>query len=180
MDDPDFKLIDATGRGDKDAFESLVRRYQGPLLNFITRYVGDRSLAEDITQEVFLRVFRAAHRFEAKTKVSTWIFHIAYNQAMTELRRRKRHRNLFEAMNRSRDEVKEEAQTEPSECFELEEEILAAMGRLPENQRAALLLRVNEDLSYREIAEVLAVSVQSVESLLFRARTSLRRYLKEK
>lgn len=180
MVDPDSKLIDATGRGDQKAFESLVRRYQGPLLKFITRHIGDRSLAEDIAQEVFLRIFRAAHRFEAKTKVSTWIFHIAYNQTMTEMGRRKRHRNLCEAMSRSREEGEEEPLNSTAEHFDLAEEIMSALGGLPEKQRAALLLRVNEELSYCEIAEILGVSLQSVESLLFRARTSLKRYLHKK
>jgi RNA polymerase sigma-70 factor, ECF subfamily len=180
MDDPDLKLIHATARGDREAFESLVRRYQGPLLNFITRYMGDRFASEDILQEVFLRVFRAAHRFEPKTRVSSWIFHIAYNQAMTELGRRERLRRLREAVVKSGGEGEDASWSEPHQRLELEEEMLSALDRLPENQRAALLLRINEELSYREIADVLGVSVQSVESLLFRARTSLRNHLKRK
>lgn len=175
MSDPDLKLLEAIGRGDHDAFELLVKRYQGPLHNFIARYVGDRSLAEELAQEVFIRVFRAAGRFEAKTKASTWIFRIAYNLALTEIGRRRRYGNLCEAV--SRESSGGEPSTAPEERFELEEEIAAALARLPENQRAALLLRVNEDLSYREIGQILGVSVQSVESLLFRARTSLRRYM---
>jgi RNA polymerase sigma-70 factor (ECF subfamily) len=177
MVDPDLALLDAIGRGDNEAFELLVKRYQHPLLNFIARYVGDRSTAEDITQEVFLRVYRAAPQFEARTRVSTWIFHLAYNRALTEISRIKRDRNLFEAVSRSREEAGEETHDSPAEYREVEEEIMAALSRLPENQRAALLLRIEEELSYREIAAVLGVSVQSVESLLFRARTNLRRYL---
>lgn len=177
MADSDLELIVATGRGDTQAFELLVEKYQGPLLNFITRYVGDRSLAEDITQEVFFRIFRAAHRFEAKAKVSTWVFQIAYNQAMTEVGRRKRHRNLCHAVSQSREVEGKEPPTEPSEGVDLEDEIQAALDRLPENQRAALLLRAKEELSYLEIASVLGVSTHSVESLLFRARTNLKRFL---
>ncbi len=178
MTDPDFKLLDATGRGDHQAFELLVKRYQGPLHNFIARYVGDRFLAEEIAQEVFIRVYRAAGRFEAKTKVSTWIFRIAYNLSLTEISRRGRRRELCEAVKRQGGS--EEPFTAPAERYELEEEITAALGLLPENQRAALLLRVNEDLSYREIGDVLGVSIQSVESLLFRARTSLKRDLQDR
>jgi RNA polymerase sigma-70 factor (ECF subfamily) len=180
MLDPDLALVEATGRGDHQAFGSLVRRYQGPLLNFISRYLGDRCMAEDITQEVFLRIYRAAPRFQAKSKVSTWIFRIAYNQALTEIDRSRRQRNLREAVSQSRENAPDEHLTPPAERFELEQEITATLGRLPENQRAALLLRVNEELSYREIAAVLGVTVQSVESLLFRARTSLKRYLSKK
>jgi RNA polymerase sigma-70 factor (ECF subfamily) len=180
MVDPDSALIDAIGRGDHEAFESLVKKYQGPLLNFIARTIGDRSMAEDITQEVLLRIYHAAPRFQAKTKVSTWIFHIAYNQALTEIGRRKKRRNLWQALYRSREEAPEELLAEPLERYEQTEEIMVVLGGLPENQKAALLLRISENLSYREIAGILGVSVQSVESLLFRARTSLRRQLKKK
>jgi RNA polymerase sigma-70 factor, ECF subfamily len=176
MVDPDLELVEATGRGDHEAFESLVKRYQGPLLNFITRF-GVRSQAEDITQEVFLRIYRAAPRFQAKAKVSTWIFQTAYNQALTEIGRRKRQRNLNETLYQNREESAEGPLSGPIESYELEEEIMSVLGRLPDNQRAALLLRTNEGLSYQEIGVILGVSIQSVESLLFRARTSLKRYL---
>jgi RNA polymerase sigma-70 factor (ECF subfamily) len=176
MVDLDLALVDAVGRRDQEAFESLVKRYQSPLLNFITRYVGDRRIAEDLTQEVFLRIYRAAPRFQAKTKVSTWIFRIAYNQALTEIGRRRRHEDLREALCRRSKESAERPFSEPADRYELEEEIVPALDRLPDNQRAALLLRVNEELSYREIGDILGASVQSVESLLFRARTSLKRY----
>ncbi|MGC1404052.1 MAG: sigma-70 family RNA polymerase sigma factor [Thermodesulfobacteriota bacterium] len=179
MVDPDLDLVEATGRGDQEAFESLVKRYQGPLLNFITRF-GVQYHAEDITQEVFLRIYRAAPRFQARAKVSTWIFQIAYNQALTEIGRHNRQRNLNEALYQNREGSRQENLTGPAEPHLLEEEILSALGRLPDNQRAALLLRSNEGLSYREIGAVLEVSIQSVESLLFRARTNLKRYLGKK
>jgi len=177
MVDPDLALVDATGRGDLEAFESLVKRYQCPLLNFIARVLGDRAMAEDLTQEVFLRIYRAAPRFEARTKVSTWIFRIAYNLALNEMDRRRRQRDLCKALRRNREESTQESITHPAERYELEEEIMAALGRLSGNQRAALLLRVNEGLSYREIGEVLGTGIQSVESLLFRARKNLRQSL---
>lgn len=180
MVDPDLQLVDATGRGDQEVFEALVVKYQGPLLNFIARYTGDRFIAEDITQEVFIRIYRAAPRFQPRTKVSTWVFSIACNQALTEMDRRRRRRSLCEAVSRSRDGGYDETGVSPAERFELEEEIMSALGRLPDNQRAALLLRVNEELSYREIADVLGMTIESVESLLFRARTTLKRHLDRK
>lgn len=179
MVDPDLELVEATGRGDHGAFESLVKRYQGPLLNFITRF-GVQSQAEDITQEVFLRIYRAAPRFQAKAKVSTWIFQITYNQALTEIGRRKRQRNLNETLYQNREESAEEQLSRHTESYEFEQEIMSVLGRLPDNQRAALLLRTNEGLSYREIGDILGVSIQSVESLIFRARTSLKRYFKRR
>lgn len=177
MVDPDAALIEASGRGDWKAFESLVKRYQNPLLSFTTRYLGDRAAAEDVIQEVFLRIYRAAPRFEAKTKVSTWVFRIAYNVLLTEVDRRRRQQNLCDALSRNREEAGQGPFNESSEALELEEEITSALATLPDNQKAALLLRINEEISYREIGEVLGVSVQSVESLLFRARKSLRESL---
>jgi len=177
MDDPDLALVNAAGRGDVDAFESLVRRYQCPLINFIARTLGDRGAAEDLAQEVFLRVYRAASRFEARTRVSTWVFRIAYNLAMTELDRRKRRRTLAEALHRNGEAVSREAFAGPGEDREFQEEIASALDGLPGNQRAVLLLRLHQDLSYREIAEILGTSVGSVESLLFRARKTLRESL---
>jgi RNA polymerase sigma-70 factor (ECF subfamily) len=179
MDDPDLELVEATGRGNHEAFESLVKRYQKPLLNFVTRF-ADRTIAEDITQEVFLRIYRAAPRFQAKAKVSTWIFQIAYNQALTEIGRRKRQRNLNETLPENKGENVRGTLSGNTERYEIEEEIMSVLGRLPDNQRAALLLRTNEGLSYREIGEILGISIQSVESLIFRARTSLKRYLNRK
>jgi RNA polymerase sigma-70 factor, ECF subfamily len=175
MDDPDLALIEDTGRGNPEAFEALVRRYQGPLVNFIARLIRDRYLAEDLTQEVFLRVYRAAPRFQARAKVSTWIFQIAYNLALTEIGRSRRQQRLREALSRGGQEAAEEPSTGPEADREMEEEIMTVLDRLPENQKAALLLRTHEDLSYREIADILGVSVPSIESLLFRARTTLKR-----
>ena len=149
------------------------------MLNFVTRF-SDRTIAEDITQEVFLRVYRAAPRFQPKAKVSTSIFQIAYNQALSEIGRHKRQRNLNENWHLKQGRKHPGKPLGHTERYELEEEIMSVLGRLPDNQRAALLLRTNEGLSYREIGTILGVSIQSVESLLFRARTSLKRYLNRK
>jgi RNA polymerase sigma-70 factor, ECF subfamily len=180
MDDPDLALIEDTGRGNPGAFEALVGRYQGPLVNFIARLIRDRYLAEDLTQEVFLRVYRAAPRFQARAKVSTWIFQIAYNLALTEIGRSRRQQRLREALSLEREQTAKEPYTGPAAHWEAEEEVVVALALLPENQKAALLLRTHEGLSYREIADILGVSVSGVESLLFRARTTLKRDLARK
>lgn len=168
--------MEAVGRGEREAFESLIRQYQGRVVNFIARYLGDRYAAEDLAQEAFLRVYRAAPRFEPKTRVSTWIFRIAYNLILTEIKHRKRRENLCEALSRGGEDGSEPF-ADASERYELEEEIESAVGKLAANQRAALLLRVNEGLTYQEIGEILGTSVGSVESLLFRARRNVRRSL---
>jgi RNA polymerase sigma-70 factor (ECF subfamily) len=177
MVDADFSLIQATAQGDHHAFEDLIKRYQTPVLNFIYRYLGDRCAAEDLTQEVFLRVYQAAPRFDPRARVSSWIFRIAYNLSINELRRRSRLSKF--AVNASLEgiEYSDESCSEGLKRDETLEEITTVLDQLPEKQRAALLLKVNEGLSYREIGEVLETSVASVESLIFRARKNLKQLL---
>jgi RNA polymerase sigma-70 factor, ECF subfamily len=180
MVDSGFTLIKAIAQGDHQAFERLVKQHQNALYHFVYRYLGDRCAAEDITQEVFLRVYRAAPRFDPRARVSSWIFKIAYNLSMNELKRRNRARDLSPDAASLTRKCALEASAESMSRHELEEELAGALDDLSEDQRAALLLRVNQELSYREIGEVLGVSVQSVESLLFRARRRLKQNLGKK
>jgi RNA polymerase sigma-70 factor (ECF subfamily) len=173
MADPEYALIKAIAGGDQEAFERLVKRYQNPLYNFVYRHLGDRALAEDITQETFLRIYRSAPRFEPRARVSTWIFKMAFNLSLNESERRGR-LQLRETPITDEHQCADGSSAAAVAKFELEQQITGLLDRLPDRQRAALLLRVNEGLSYREIAEVLGISVQSVESLIFRARQQLR------
>jgi RNA polymerase sigma-70 factor, ECF subfamily len=173
--DTDCRLIQAVGKGDSRAFETLIRRYQNPVVNFIYKYLGDRFGAEDLAQEVFLRVYRSAPNFEPRGRAATWIFRIAYNLSMNEIVRR---RKFCLVTDIDCEEGNEPPAPSQIEAKELKEELMDSIRRLPEKQRAALLLKVNEDLSYSDIARVLDVSVASVESLLFRARENLRKMLK--
>jgi RNA polymerase sigma-70 factor, ECF subfamily len=173
--DSEYELIKAIGAGDSLAFEALIRRYQNPVVNFIYKYLGDSFGAEDLAQEVFLRVYRSAPNFEPRGKVSTWIFKIAYNLSVNEIVRRRRLCLMSD--------IDDNGAIEPiapshNEGEELKEELMDSIRRLPENQRAALLLKVNEGLSYSEISNVLDVSVSAVESLLFRSRENLRKMLR--
>ncbi len=169
----DYELIRAVGAGDILAFETLIKRYRGPVLNFISKYTGDRFGAEDIAQEVFLRVYRAASGFERRGTVSTWIFKIAYNLSVNEIVRRSRFCPITDIDDRGF----EPAEPNDTGRKELEQEVMEAVRGLPEKQRAALLLRVNEELSYAQIGSILSTSISSVESLLFRARENLRKIL---
>jgi RNA polymerase sigma-70 factor (ECF subfamily) len=177
MDDPDIELLRAIAEGDHLAFKRLVERYQSRLLNFLYRYLRDRETAEDLTQEAFLKVYQAAPRFEPRAKVRTWIFTIAYNLAVNELRRRQRRGFFGLFVHEDRERVTMEA-PEAGDRLELAETMTKALSLLPDNQKAALLLRVRDELSYQEIGEILGVSRSSVESLLFRARERLRRLLR--
>ena len=171
--DRDYELIRAVGAGDIPAFEKLLAKYRRPVLNFIFRYTGDRFGAEDIAQEVFLRVYRAASEFEPRGKVSTWIFKIAYNLSVNEIA----HRSRFCPAADLDDRGFEAAEPDDTARKELAQEVMDSIGQLPEKQRAALLLRVNEELSYAEIGSILSTSISGVESLLFRARENLRKIL---
>jgi RNA polymerase sigma-70 factor (ECF subfamily) len=177
VDDQDVGLVQAIARGDHLAFKGLVERYHGRLFNFLYRYLRDRQAAEDVTQEVFLKIYQAAPRFKPQGKVRTWIFTIAHNLAMNDLKRRRRRGVLGLLLGEGRDSVAVQPQ-DPSERLELEETVTKALAVLPAKQRAALLLRVRDDLSYQEIGEILGISRAGVESLLFRARDRLRRLLR--
>jgi RNA polymerase sigma-70 factor (ECF subfamily) len=177
MDDSELQLIQATGRGNHEAFEHLVKRYQNPLLNFVYRYVGNRQTAEDLTQEVFMQIYRAAARFEPKAKVSTWIFKIAYNLCMNEMKRRKRLAGHELELHMMEEQSVTSLSPDVVEEVELKQFMMQSLTHLPEKQRAALLLRVTEGLSYQEISVILGISRASVESLLFRARERLRQLL---
>lgn len=180
MEDPEFHLIRAVANHDEQAFETLVARYQKPIVSFIYRYVGDFYLAQDLAQEVFLRVFQAAPLFEPRGKVSNWLFKIAYNLSANELKRRKRLDGLLEHISAEGGCLMGSPPPNPAETAdrEREEQLMTAIRRLPEKQRAALLLKINEDLSYEEISTILNVSVPSVASLIFRARSRLRQLVK--
>jgi RNA polymerase sigma-70 factor, ECF subfamily len=181
METPEFDLIRAIADGDEAAFEKLVRRYQNPVVSFIYRYIGDFYFAQDLAQEVFLRIFQAAPKFKPKAKVSNWVFKIAYNLSANELKRRKRVSGFQAEISAGEREIWVKPLTNhraEARNRELEERLMAALGELPENQRAALLLKVNERLSYVEIAKILDVSVASVESLIFRARSRLKQLVR--
>ena len=173
MADPEYALIKAIAGGDQEAFERLVKRYQNPLYNFVYRHLGDRALAEDITQETFLQIYRSASQFEPRARVSTWVFKIAFNLSLNESERRSR-LQLRETPITDEHQYADGRSAAAVANFELGQQITGLLDRLPDRQRAALLLRVNEGLSYREIAEVLGLSLQGVESLIFKARQQLR------
>lgn len=180
MEDSEFDLIRAIADEDEKAFETLVGRYQKPVISFIFRYVGDLYLAQDLTQEVFLRVFQSAPLFKPRAKVSNWLFKIAYNLAANELKRRKRMDGFHARMSAEGRHFLGCSPPNLTEATnrELEESLMAAMGQLPENQRAALLLKINDGFSYLEISTILDVSVSSVESLMFRARSRLKQLVR--
>lgn len=179
MEKSESSLIRAIGNGDQEAFKCLVERYQKPLLNFIYRYVGNRHTAEDLTQEVFLRIYQAASRFEPMARVSTWIFKIAVNLCKNELKTHQRRSRLLQDLHETADLHGDSKLGVMVENRQMQQETMEALNNLPESQRVAMLLRIFEGMSYKEIASVMETSISSVESLIFRARTRLKQLLSD-
>jgi len=168
--------------GDERAFQELVERYQVRLLNFIYRTIGDRERAEDLVQEVFLRVYRHIHRFDRSKKFSTWVYTIASNLAKNELRNRARNPLvLFQTIKGNwEDEDKplqfEDPKPGPEKIYEqhrIRELVENGMTTLPEHHQQVLELREIQGLKYEEIAELTDCTLGTVKSRLNRARNAL-------
>jgi len=174
-------------QGDTAAFAELVEKYKQPVMNVAYRMVHDATEAEDLAQAVFVQVFKSADRYRVSSKFSTWLFTIARNLCLNEIRRRSRHRaDSMEATHAEQEDQPlhqyEDKQTaSPPERLlhsELEAKIEQALDGLPENQRLAIVLCRQEELSYEEIAEVLGCSVSATKSLIHRGRETLKQQLK--
>lgn len=177
----DSAVVTAFLEGEERAFSELVERYQTRLLNFIYRTIGDRDRAEDLVQEVFIRVYRHLHRFDRSKKFSTWVYTIASNLAKNELRNRSRNPLvLFQTMRGAQDEEErplqfEDATTRPDDLFRkrhLRELVEQTVARLPEHHRQVFVLRELEGKSYEEIADITSCNLGTVKSRLNRARTA--------
>jgi len=175
----DAVVVQAFLDGQPRAFDELVARYQARLLNFIYRTVGDRERAEDLVQEVFIRVYRHLHRFDQTKKFSTWAYTIASNLAKNELRNRSRNPLvLFQTIKRHWDADHRPLQFEdpgsrPDDLFHkrhLKELVEQSVARLAEHHRAVFVLRELEGKTYEEIAEITGCNLGTVKSRLNRAR----------
>lgn len=169
--------------GDTAAFETLIERHQALVAGTVARMLGSNSDVEDITQQVFIRIWKSAGRYVARAKFTTWLLKITRNLVFNEMRRAKRHPHLPVQIDPETEEVplKDEGTATPDATLlqaELQRAIETAIAELPETQRMALVLRRYEELSYEEIADVLELSVPAIKSLLFRARTELRERLR--
>jgi RNA polymerase sigma-70 factor, ECF subfamily len=177
----DSAVVTAFLDGEERAFTVLVERYQTRLLNFIYRTIGDRDRAEDLVQEVFIRVYRHLHRFDRSKKFSTWVYTIASNLAKNELRNRSRNPLvLFQTIQGSNDEDDrplqfEDATSRPDDLYRkrhLRELVEDTVAKLPEHHRQVFVLRELEGKSYEEIAEITDCNLGTVKSRLNRARTA--------
>lgn len=185
--DPDAALMLRVKHGDLQAFEELVQKYKQPLVNVIYRMLRDLDEAEDLAQNVFVRVYQSAARYEVSAKFSTWIFTIARHLCLNEIRRRGRHPAQSLDAAQSEDENQAPPQhpdlhaVSPPEAFlnrELEQKVQDALAGLPEKQRLAIALCQENELSYEEIAKVLGCSLSATKSLIHRGRETLKEKLK--
>ncbi len=168
--------------GDEASFEALLVKYRNPVVNFIYRMVQNSSMAEELAQDVFLRVYRARAGYQPSAKFSTWLFRIATHVALNALRDHRSERGF--------ENLEEVSETSPGELSDHRpnieehllgrteaEEIRRAVAALPGKQRAAVLMHKYHELDYRQIAEALNCSESAVKSLLFRAYETLRKQL---
>ncbi len=185
--DPDAALMLQVKQGDAAAFAELVDKYKQPVLNLVYRMLRDPTEAEDVAQTAFVQVFKSAHRYEVSSKFSTWLFTIARNLSLNEIRRRSRHH--AESLDAPRPEqedqplhqVQDKKTASPPDALvhgELIQKLEEALSDLPENQRTALVLCREDELSYEDIAEVLGCSLSATKSLIHRARETLKQRLK--
>ncbi|WP_167604787.1 RNA polymerase sigma factor [Maribellus sediminis] len=182
----DIEIIEQLKQGNEQAFRKLVESYRKLVVNTCYGLLHNREDAEDVAQDVFIEVYRSVDSFRADAKLSTWLYRIAVNRSLNHIRDNKKHRwfSLFESdvktENKKLLQVESSLTDQPE--FELENKQRAiilhqAIGSLPEKQKVAFSLSKYEDLSYQEIAEVMELSVSSVESLLFRAKKNLQKKL---
>lgn len=187
VEETDLSLVQRAQRGDRGAFNALVVKYQHKVLKLVMRYVRNAAEAEDVAQEAFIKAYRALPRFRGDSAFYTWIYRIAINTAKNALAARARSPFEFE-LDRADGEEPREVQarmkdTATPEALALTEEIRstvnAAMEKLPEDLRTAIMLRELEGLSYEEIAESMACPVGTVRSRIFRAREAIDARLRE-
>ena len=181
----DEDLMARVAEDDERAFPELVRRFQGRVTNLISRVLNDRECADDLAQEVFVRVYVHRRNYRRGSKLSTWVFTIAANLAKNEIRRRVRRRNWF-SLDALQEVLKDsaavladpqEGQERTLEREQLQGEIGRAIAAIPEKYRLSLVLRDIEGLPYEEIAVVLGIPGGTVRSRINRARSMLKRKL---
>ena len=164
---PDLGVLRKAQKGDERAFSLIVRAYETPVFNYIYRLVGERSLAEDLTQEVFLRVFQGLPKFSLRCRFTTWLFQVTKNRVLDELRANERRPRAATALD---DLPPLEVVDQPFERMETIDAVWRAVEQLNEDLKMALLLRDVVGLSYTEIADALEVTLATVKWRIYRAR----------
>jgi RNA polymerase sigma factor (sigma-70 family) len=174
--EPEIEWMGRIRDGDMEAFRQLVEAHQARIVGTIGKMLGSDAEAEDLAQQVFIRVWKSAPRYRPTAKFTTWLFRITRNLVFNELRRKRHFVDQADEMP----EPAERRDQEPDQVLmegELRSAIQEAINRLPESQRLAIILRRYEEMPYEEIATVMGTTVPAVKSILFRARAELRERL---
>ena len=174
LEQPDPEVLRRAQRGDERAFEQILRTYETTIFNYVYRIVGDRALAEDLTQEVFVRVFQALPRFSLRCKFTTWLFQVTKNRVLDELRARERRPHSVVAIE---DAPRLEVVDPPVERLETIEAVWRAVRELNPDLKMALLLRDVTGLPYNEIADSLEITLATVKWRIFKAREEVQQAL---
>jgi RNA polymerase sigma-70 factor (ECF subfamily) len=164
---PDPGVLRKAQRGDERAFTLIVRTYEVPVYNYVLRLVGDRALAEDLTQEVFLRVFQGLSRFSLRSKFTTWLFQVTKNRVLDELRATERRPRSVAALD---DLPPLEVLDQPMERLEAIDAVWRAVENLTVDLKMALLLRDVVGMSYTEIADSLEITLATVKWRIYKSR----------
>lgn len=185
----DKKLIEKAAGGDVEAFEKIIEEYQNIVYSIALRMAGNETDAFDMAQEVFIKLYRNLSKFDGRSKLSTWIYRVASNTCLDELKKRKRIRDNTKSLNEEFETaddsvVLEIKDTKPLpeeeiENSELKETLNSAILKLSDQHKEVIILRDIEGFSYEEIADITKNSVGTVKSRLSRARAALRKILKE-
>ena len=182
----DQELIEQILSGNQTAFRQMVNQYQVLVFNTCLGFVGNRQSAEDLSQDVFIEIYRSVHKFRGDAKLSTWLYRISVNKSLNYIRDHKKHHivrsleRFFYGEKEERLEVEDYifgSADAPMEQQQHAQELHEAIQKLPENQQIAFNLNKFEDLPYKQIAEVMAVSLSTVESLIHRAKKNLQKNL---
>ncbi len=182
----DKELIKAIKKDDQQAFKQLVEKNQQMVVNTCNGFLHNIADAEDIAQDVFIEVFLSVHKFREDAKLSTWLYRIAVNKSLNHIRDNKKHKILksidsfFTSDKNIEIEIPDNSSSQPEEIIEEKErsQILSySINSLAKNQKIAFTLNKYDDLSYKQIAEIMDLSLSSVESLIHRAKKNLQKKL---
>jgi RNA polymerase sigma-70 factor (ECF subfamily) len=174
--EPEVAWMARIREGDMEAFRLLVETHQARVIGTISKMLGSDAESEDLAQQVFIRIWKSAARYQPTAKFTTWLFRITRNLVFNELRRKRHFANPTEEIPEPADRIEKEPDRVLLES-ELQSAIQDAINKLPESQRLALILRRYEEMSYEDIAKVMETTVPAVKSTLFRARAELRERL---
>lgn len=178
----DIELMLRAKTGDDSAFTELMRRHYKGVVNYVYRFTNDRANSEDLAQEVFLRVYRSVKRYKPQAKFSTWLYKIATNLCITEVKSRNKKQSVsLDEMQENTGDLGDSKSEDPSDLTfrrEIGTAIFETLRSLPERERVAIILCKYEDLPYEEVAEVIGCTIGAVKTYVHRGRMKLIEKLK--